>query len=136
MPDAGSSAFSLRWFNPSHEAPFCGHATLASSHVLLPPTEGEHADAVSFRSLAGQLQAKRLASGAIELDFPAGDARAADDAEIALCEAAVSKALGGKALVVGVHIGPLDGFIELKMAPGIHLGDIKIDHEPFVSTST
>ncbi|HAO2892186.1 TPA: PhzF family phenazine biosynthesis protein, partial [Escherichia coli] len=28
------SGWDLRWFTPVHEAPFCGHATLATSHVL------------------------------------------------------------------------------------------------------
>ena len=28
-------AFDLRWFTPAHEVAFCGHATLASAHVLM-----------------------------------------------------------------------------------------------------
>jgi len=29
------SHYDIRWFTPTHEAPFCGHATLASAHILM-----------------------------------------------------------------------------------------------------
>ncbi|KIH60943.1 phenazine biosynthesis-like protein, partial [Ancylostoma duodenale] len=29
-----ASTFTLRWFTPTTEVPLCGHATLATSHVL------------------------------------------------------------------------------------------------------
>ena len=63
-------AFDLRWFTPTVELPLCGHATLASAHVLwetqtLPPDE----DAI-FKTLSGELRAHRNGS-TIELDFPA-----------------------------------------------------------------
>ena len=28
-------SFTLRWFTPTNEVPLCGHATLATAHVLL-----------------------------------------------------------------------------------------------------
>jgi PhzF family phenazine biosynthesis protein len=63
----------LRWFTPAVEVQLCGHATLASAHVLwetgrLPP--GEMA---RFHTLSGLLTAERC-DGAIELDFPAREA--------------------------------------------------------------
>lgn len=60
----------LRWFTPACEVDLCGHATLASAHVLW--SEGhlfpEH-DAL-FHTRSGLLTARR-AGDWIELDFPA-----------------------------------------------------------------
>lgn len=58
----------LRWFTPTREVPLCGHATLASAHVLW--TDG-HADleTLRFETLAGELRASRW-DGLIWLDFP------------------------------------------------------------------
>src|SRR5437867_2080484 len=60
----------LRWFTPVVEVALCGHATLASAHVLwetgqLAPTATAH-----FYTDSGLLTAKRDGSS-IELDFPA-----------------------------------------------------------------
>jgi predicted PhzF superfamily epimerase YddE/YHI9 len=59
----------LRWFTPKVEVDLCGHATLASAHVLW--TEG-HSDVpeVRFQTRSGVLRASR-GNGGIELDFPA-----------------------------------------------------------------
>jgi PhzF family phenazine biosynthesis protein len=65
-----SSKFSLRWFTPKSEVDLCGHATLATAHVLW---EEEHLPAgepASFETRSGLLTARRGPSG-IELDFPA-----------------------------------------------------------------
>ncbi|MDZ8184696.1 MAG: PhzF family phenazine biosynthesis protein [Nostoc sp. ChiSLP02] len=61
--------FNLRWFTPAVEVPLCGHATLASAHVLwseghLPPNE-----VARFYTKSGVLIAK-LQGEWIELDFP------------------------------------------------------------------
>ena len=62
--------FDLRWFTPAVEVDLCGHATLASAHVLweeshLPP----NAPAV-FHTRSGRLSAT-LHGEWIEMDFPA-----------------------------------------------------------------
>lgn len=61
--------FNLRWFTPAVEVPLCGHATLASAHVLwseghLSPNEAAH-----FHTKSGLLIAKQQGDW-IELDFP------------------------------------------------------------------
>ncbi len=33
--DGGEADFELRWFTPGDEVEMCGHATLASGHVVL-----------------------------------------------------------------------------------------------------
>jgi PhzF family phenazine biosynthesis protein len=66
----GGAAYDLRWFTPLHEVDLCGHATLASAHVLW-ETGAIAADAgASFHTRSGVLTAARQGAW-IELDFPA-----------------------------------------------------------------
>lgn len=60
--------FRLRWFTPLVEVPLCGHATLATTHVLheLGLVENE----VVYDTRSGLLRARRHRDG-YELDFPA-----------------------------------------------------------------
>ena len=62
--------FELRWFTPAIEVDLCGHATLASAHVLW--TEGLVRDdePIRFHTRSGVLTC-RQAGETIELDFPA-----------------------------------------------------------------
>ncbi len=53
----------LRWFTPSVEVDLCGHATLATTHVL-----GRD---VVFHTRSGELRCSVLTDGQVELDFPA-----------------------------------------------------------------
>ena len=64
----GAADWELRWFTPAEEVRLCGHATLASGHVLLTRDGGER---VTFRTRrAGALEVRRAASG-LELALPA-----------------------------------------------------------------
>lgn len=63
------AGFHIRWFTPLAEVDLCGHATLASAHVLfnhLNNTEKE----ISFQSRSGILKVKKEGD-LIILDFPA-----------------------------------------------------------------
>src|SRR5271163_2893351 len=66
---ADPARFGLRWMTPTLEVPLCGHATLASSHVLFEEL-GTGADALTFDTKSGPLIVRRAASG-YEMDFPA-----------------------------------------------------------------
>jgi predicted PhzF superfamily epimerase YddE/YHI9 len=70
VPDAsGAADWELCWFTPEVEVKLCGHATLASGHVLL-GLEPER-EAVRFRTRhAGVLEVRRLGAG-YELALPA-----------------------------------------------------------------
>src|SRR5204862_2125409 len=79
-----NGGYRLRWFTPAVEVALCGHATLASAHVLW---EGKRLapDAVArFHTKSGVLTAARRA-GWIELDFPAEPA-GPEEAPAALTE--------------------------------------------------
>ncbi len=63
-------AFNLRWFTPTIEIGLCGHATLASAHVLWESGRlAPHAEA-RFHTKSGVLICNKLGSW-IEMDFPA-----------------------------------------------------------------
>lgn len=63
----------LRWFTPAVEVELCGHATLASAHVLWESGRLAAEEPARFQTLSGLLTAERRGSG-IELDFPARSA--------------------------------------------------------------
>ena len=66
----GEGIYRLRWFTPKIEVKLCGHATLASAHVLwedgyLPSSRPLH-----FETLSGRLTAESREDGWIALDCP------------------------------------------------------------------
>lgn len=90
----GPDGFDLRWFTPTIEVALCGHATLASAHLLyeigeLPPT-----GTARFHTLSGLLTA-RLAEDRIEMDFPA------EPVQPAPAPPSLIEALGVQPLYVG-----------------------------------
>lgn len=66
--------FSLRWFTPTVEIALCGHATLASAHVLWQNDYLEPNEQARFYTLSGLLTANRRDDW-IEMDFPAKGSR-------------------------------------------------------------
>lgn len=72
--------YDLRWFTPRVEVKLCGHATLATAHVLWEDGALGAGETVRFHTLSGLLTAEvepgRLASPAwLSLDFPAQPAK-------------------------------------------------------------
>ncbi|MBM3136690.1 MAG: PhzF family phenazine biosynthesis protein [Chloroflexi bacterium] len=64
----------LRWFTPKVEVDLCGHATLASAHILFCEGLARKDEAIHFESASGILKAWYV-DGWIELDFPAFEIR-------------------------------------------------------------
>ena len=60
--------FAIRWFTPEVEIDLCGHATLASAHILFAKLEPGR-DAVEFASKSGPLRVSRDGDRLV-LDFP------------------------------------------------------------------
>ncbi len=86
--------FSLRWFTPAVEVDLCGHATLASAHVLWEEGHLGPEEQARFYTRSGLLTARRVGDW-IEMDFPAtpaADADAPDD---------LARGLGADFLYVG-----------------------------------
>lgn len=63
-------AFDLRWFTPAIEENLCGHATLASAHVLWESGTLAVGSQAVFHTRSGKLSATQ-SDGWIEMDFPA-----------------------------------------------------------------
>lgn len=67
LPEGAGADYELRWFTPAVEVALCGHATLASGHVLMAPDQQR----IRFRTRkAGDLAVVRQDAG-YALDLPA-----------------------------------------------------------------
>lgn len=66
-PDDPDADYELRWFTPAVEVKLCGHATLASGHVLM--QEGQ--DSVRFRTRRAGVLAVTRQDDAYALSLPA-----------------------------------------------------------------
>jgi PhzF family phenazine biosynthesis protein len=69
--------FDLRWLTPSVEVDLCGHATIASAHVLWEDGHLPASAQARFHTRSGLLTADRRGEW-IELDFPVNEAVAAE----------------------------------------------------------
>ena len=65
-----ADGYALRWFTPAVEVALCGHATLASAHVLWEDGHLPSAQQARFHTKSGLLTGDRVGEW-IELDFPA-----------------------------------------------------------------
>jgi len=86
----GKHAFDLRWFTPEVEVDLCGHATLASAHVIFNhgyTTESQ----IVFQYQGGTLTVTRE-NDLLAMDFPARPPTKIE------CDASVVKALGASPL--------------------------------------
>ncbi|MDA8020143.1 MAG: PhzF family phenazine biosynthesis protein [Thermoanaerobaculia bacterium] len=68
LPEA-QGVWRLRWFTPAIEVPLCGHATLASAHVLF--ETGAASEEARFRTESGELIVRHASDGGYSMDFPA-----------------------------------------------------------------
>lgn len=85
--EPGADGFGLRWFTPLVEIDLCGHATIASAHVLWETGRLPESAPARFHTRSGLLTADRRGAW-IELDFPATPAVATE------APAAMAPALG------------------------------------------
>ncbi|GGS13182.1 oxidoreductase [Streptomyces aureoverticillatus] len=102
LPAGGDADWALRWFTPATEVDLCGHATLATAHVL--HTTGTATGPVRFATRAGVLVATAHDDGGLTLDFPTAPLTPAE------LPAAAVEALGAEPLSAhdtGPHLGDL-----------------------------
>ncbi len=100
-----TDGFDLRWFTPACEVNLCGHATLASAHVLRESGELPDGATARFHTRSGVLAAT-CAEGMIWLDFPATPAVRID------APAALAGAIGAPVRWAGQS--PYDYLVELE----------------------
>jgi PhzF family phenazine biosynthesis protein len=101
------NVFNLRWFAPAGEVDLCGHATLASAHILSETGLLGKKETASFMTKSGLLKARNKGD-IIELDFPVEDDSATDMPEFLV------EALGTEPLYVGKN--RMDYIVELSTA--------------------
>jgi PhzF family phenazine biosynthesis protein len=89
-----TDAFELRWFTPTVEVDLCGHATLASAHVLWETGRLSANATARFHTRSGLLTAERKGDW-IELDFPATPDEPVDAPE------GLVEAVGAQPLYIG-----------------------------------
>jgi PhzF family phenazine biosynthesis protein len=102
LPAGGEADWALRWFTPATEVAMCGHATLATAHVL--HTTGAHEGPVRFATRSGVLISTPHEDGSITLDFPTAPLTPVE------VPAGVAEALGAMpraALDTGPDVGDL-----------------------------
>lgn len=87
-------SYTLRWFTPAVEVDLCGHATLASAHILWETGDAAPAEPVRFHTRSGILSAVRKGDW-IEMDFPA------EPEEPAVAPRELVEALGAEPLYTG-----------------------------------
>ena len=105
----------LRWFTPVVEVDLCGHATLATAHVLWETGRAPRGEPIRFRTRSGPLVARLRPDGWIELDLPA------DPVRPVAAPAGLVGALGVEPVFVGS--GTVNLLVELGAAADVHALD-------------
>ncbi|XP_052731383.1 uncharacterized protein LOC108326675 isoform X3 [Vigna angularis] len=127
--EPSNDRFHLRWFTPTTEVELCGHATLASAHVLF-SCGLVKSNIIEFFTLSGVLTAKKVPgineSGApddgifVELDFPADTVAEFNGADISQISAALNGAhiIDVKRTTIGDNLlDPITGSAQCALAP-------------------
>ncbi|MFJ2753741.1 PhzF family phenazine biosynthesis protein [Streptomyces sp. NPDC087297] len=103
LPPGGDADWALRWFTPAAEVDMCGHATLATAHVLA--GDGLATGLIRFSARCGILTAETAEDGTITMDFPTSSLTPVP------VPASVDHALGGPPILsvhdTADHIGDL-----------------------------
>ncbi|QIY69727.1 PhzF family phenazine biosynthesis protein [Streptomyces sp. RLB1-33] len=119
LPEGGDADWALRWFTPVAEVAMCGHATLATAHVLR--TTGAHTGPVRFATLSGVLIATPHEDGSLTLDFPTAPLTPVEVPD------GVAEALGAEPLTT-FDTGPNTGDLLIEVADEKTVRGLTPDH--------
>ncbi|MCT9928983.1 PhzF family phenazine biosynthesis protein [Planotetraspora sp. A-T 1434] len=117
------SRHSLRWFTPAVEVALCGHATLATAHVLYSLGASGR---LEFATRSGVLTTDQAGDGLIAMDFPAKRATAAEAPD------GLVEALGVKPVWVGRS--QFDLLVEVESAEAVRSAAPDFDRLAAVDT--
>ncbi|MEV8070266.1 PhzF family phenazine biosynthesis protein [Streptomyces sp. NPDC085995] len=127
LPGSAEADWALRWFTPATEVAMCGHATLATAHVL--HTTGTHTGPVRFATRSGVLIATPADDGSITLDFPTAPLTAVEVPD------GVAEALGAEPLTA-FDTGPSVGDLVVELADEKTVRGLTPDHKALAAYST
>ncbi|WP_180687769.1 PhzF family phenazine biosynthesis protein [Streptomyces gossypiisoli] len=127
LPEGGEADWALRWFTPATEVAMCGHATLATAHVL--HTTGPHEGPVRFATRSGVLVATPRDDGSITLDFPTAPLTPVDLPE------GLAEALGAQPRAA-FDTGPNVGDLLVELADEKTVRALRPDHQAIGAHST
>ncbi|MYX26877.1 PhzF family phenazine biosynthesis isomerase [Streptomyces sp. SID8381] len=127
LPESAEADWALRWFTPATEVAICGHATLATAHVL--HTTGTHTGPVRFATRSGVLIATPADDGSITLDFPTAPLTAVEVPD------GVAEALGAEPLTA-FDTGPSVGDLVVELADEKTVRGLTPDHKALAAYST
>ncbi|ATL26119.1 PhzF family phenazine biosynthesis protein [Streptomyces formicae] len=134
LPEGGDADWALRWFTPATEVDMCGHATLATAHVLHTTGAARAAGAdtgpgpIRFATRSGILTATAHEDGSLTLDFPTAALVATDAPD------GVAEALGAEPLSV-YDTGRLIGDLLVEVADEKTVRALTPDHKALVHHS-
>jgi len=73
---SSNDRYFLQWFTPTNEVNLCGHATLATAHILFERILNKDCsinELIFETKYAGELKVKKYDKNQLEVDFPMGD---------------------------------------------------------------
>jgi PhzF family phenazine biosynthesis protein len=126
LPAGGDADWALRWFTPVTEVAMCGHATLATAHVL--HTTGAHEGPVRFATLSGVLIATPHEDGSLTLDFPTAPLTQVEIPD------GVAEALGAEPLTA-FDTGPNIGDLVIELSDDKTVRGLTPDHKALAGHS-
>ncbi len=107
--------YKLRWFTPTTEVALCGHATLATAHILWEHYSLSPNELARFYTDSGLLTARRNRENWIELDFPSLPVEKADAPESLLTALKVKPVFVGKnGMDYLIEVGSEEELLDMK----------------------
>ena len=135
--DAHTADFDVRWFSCGKEIPLCGHATLASAHILftVPGLVAPTVDLLNFHSTAGMVLTAHKDGEWIELTLSATVTQALPAKEVERIQAIASRGLGKPVTVKYAGKGQknFDYYLLVEIAEADDLANCKLNAQAFVS---
>ena len=122
------SGYDLRWFTPTTEVSLCGHASLASAHIIWQERLAAETQSISFSTKSGLLLARKAAD-AIEMDFPARSVQSRDG------NRDLNRSLGITPSFTGSFAGPKGEIFLLQVGTDREVKGIVPDYQLLRSTS-
>ena len=105
LVELGVANWQLRWFTPVSEVDLCGHATLASAHLMYELGKVPPDSTIRFQTKSGELRVVQAHNGLLEMDFPEEPIMRQIPGEL------LEMAIGAHSLFCGMN--RMDAFVEI-----------------------